>query len=236
MERARFRLQAVVVMILIALVSWPQMRPVRATSIWRAHGPLKANDEETIDRRLHYDGERRAVIGYGSLSSEHGEHTEAVSRDNSGRRESSPARSVEPLAVGARLNAIVGRTRTNLNAPVPYARLILRNMITGQIEGRATADQEGRFTFIDVGASGYIIELVGSDGSIIASSETIAIESGYLKQATVRVAGAETVRALYGNVIGPSANDPVQNASDAGVANITNPMTCVSAGLPCLPL
>jgi hypothetical protein len=239
MDRARVRLQAVVVTILVALVSWPQMRPVRATSIWRAHGPLEAKDEKTVDRRLQYDGERRARVGYGSLSSENRENSGAVTRSNSTSPEAALTRSVEPpaeaVALGARLNAIVGRARTNLNAPVPYARLILRNMITGQIEGRATADQEGRFTFIDVGASGYIIELVGPDGSIIASSETVAVENGDLKQATVRVAGAETVRALYGNVVGPSIVDPLTTAVEAGVSNTTNPVNCVSFGLPCEP-
>ena len=215
MNRARFRLQAVVVLALIVLVSWPQMRPVRATTVWRG---ITANDtpqEATENPRLHYGGEKRQRVGYGSLAA----HRPAP-------RYLPPP---EAVALGARVNAIVGRARTNLNRPVPYARLILRNLITGEIEARAVADAEGKFTFIDVGLSGYIIELLGADGSVVASSETVAVENGHLKQATVRVAGAASVKALYGNnAPGPTVEDPMRAAQEAGVNRMVAPMSTVS--------
>lgn len=238
MNRAHFRLQAVVVVAVIVLVSWPQMRPVRATSIWRTQPASHTREETVEDRRLDYGGDQRARIGYGSLATQPTDETDA--RRGTGRQPGAdiPAASylplpAEALALGAKLNGIVGRARTNLNAPIPYARIVLRNMITGQIEARAVADAEGRFTFIDVGASGYIIELIGPDGAVIASSETVAVENGDLKEATIRVAGAESARALYGNQTGPTVTDPMQAAVEAGVTHTTTPEQCVSAGAVC---
>lgn len=233
MNRKRFRLQAVFVIVLIVLVTWPQWRPIRATSVWRAHGPLETQRQTSPDRRFDYGDDTNARVGYGSLATQDdGDASKAAARKaadhmlaNRPRYDTAPA---EMVALGARLNAIVGRARTNLNAPVPYARLILRNLITGQIEARATADQEGRFTFIDVGESGYIIELIGSDGSVVASSETVAVANGDMKQATVRVSAAATVRALYGNVVAPTVSDPVRTAVEAGVDRITQPATSAS--------
>src|SRR5688572_3451023 len=69
MNRARFRLQAVVVLALIVLVSWPQMRPVRATSIWRAAPATEAPQTVAEDPRFQYGDEKRARIGYGSMAS-----------------------------------------------------------------------------------------------------------------------------------------------------------------------
>ena len=45
-----------------------------------------------------------------------------------------------PLA-GGKLNALIGFAKTALNAPIPYARLVLRNIRTGQIVARITADE-----------------------------------------------------------------------------------------------
>lgn len=130
---------------------------------------------------------------------------------------------------GTNLNAIVGRARTLTNQPVPYGRVVLRNTSTGLIEARATADQDGRFTFVDVIPSSYVVELVGADGSVIASSELVSIGEGDRRQATIRLASNSTVRALFGtNVLGPTVREAVNRAVLNGTRNVSEPTAAIS--------
>ncbi len=234
MNRTHFRLQVALVLSLIALVGMPERGSVRELSVWRSNGPL-APDRETLNTSIeHVQDEARTVrIGYGSLRADNGDDTAVQGlMKRADDRALFPELPQEAQALGARSNAIVGRARTSLNAPVPYARLVLRNLKTGMVEARATADQNGLFSFIDVLASGYIVELVSADGSVVASSEMVAVQNGALQQATVRLAANQTVAALFGSVLGPTASVPVTTAIENNIAQVATPTSCSSPGSP----
>jgi len=129
-------------------------------------------------------------------------------------------------ALGGRLNALVGLARTSLNMPIPYARVLLRNIRTGRVESRATANDEGRFSFLDVDASAYIVELLGSDGSVVATSEMVALARGDVRQTMVRMAApASNVAAAFGNSLTGTLSQTANIAASNDVTRTTSNLT-----------
>jgi hypothetical protein len=223
MSRARFGVQAVFVVALIALVSWPERPQGRSTSVWRTDGPIGVGRDGQVFRAARGG---RFEIGYGSarLDRTSAAGASPLARKlyghdvEGGRRFTTPA---AVIALGGRINGILGQAQTTLNAPVPFARLVLRNLATGEVEARATAGEDGRFTFLDVMPSGYIVELLGADGVVIATSAFVAIELGDLKETTVRVSG-QPVLAMFGTLAG-TADEPLDAAAGSGVNRVTAP-------------
>ena len=141
---------------------------------------------------------------------------------------------LEVLQAGGSINAIMGRARTSLNTPIPYARLVLRNIRTGAIEARATANEEGRYTFLDVQSSAYVVELIGPDGSVIAASEMVALAIGDVRETTVRVAAnARAAAAAFGGRLAGTLTAPgdpsgrLVNLANNGVTRTANTLTGV---------
>ena len=232
MSRARFGLQAAFVLSLFVLVSWPGRPEGRAVSAWRTDGPFATGRSGApSDRRLGVRGGRYEV-GYGSARLERTSAAGATSlfRRLFGNDVEGGRRYVTPpgvLALGGQINAIVGNARTTLNAAVPYARLLLRNLATGQIEARATAGEDGRFTFLDIMPSGYIVELIGPDGEVIATSEFVTIALGDLKETTVHAADGEAVQRTFGTLAG-TVDEPLGAAAGSGVNQVSAPDATIS--------
>lgn len=233
MTPARFSVQTLVVLALIALVSWPQHRQVRAGSVWQARDRMTDRVSGNDMRRRDTAG-KRYLIGYGSAS----EYTlgadgaDALRRklyanDLEGRRRPTPR---EVLALGGKINGIVGYTRSARNAPLAFARVVLRNLTTGQVEARGVADERGFFTFLDVVPSGYVVELLDDMGNVIATSEPIAIAVNDLRQTTLRAAG-RPLFASFGGGLAPTAPDAIDAAATQGVNRIAAPERCASP--PC---
>lgn len=227
MTPVRFGVQALVVLALVVLVSWPEHRRLRAVTIWRTNGPLAGDRAGAAgDPRFGGTGRGRGSyqIGYGSAYAGAGSGRDALTRklydnDLEGRRLYTTPYGV--LALGGTINALHGFARTALNTPIPFARLVLRNISTGLIEARATADEEGRFLFLDVFPSGYIVELLGTDGSVVATSELVPLALGDLRQTTIRVAAVRGLTATFGNTLEPTAYEPITAAADSGVGPTT---------------
>ena len=221
MKRTHTSVQAFIVLTMIAFVSWPQYRPVvRAQSIWR-YSPA-------VSQRAQADDFARADVGFGRAS--------YISRQPAGRPETIPGvadeinpQYVTPISVaalGGRLNALVGFARTSLNMPIPYARLALRSIRTGRVEARATANDEGRFSFLDIDPSSYIVELLGPDGSVIATSEMVALARGDVRQTTVRMAAsASKVASVFGNTLTGTISQTTNIAASSDVTRTTSNMT-----------
>ncbi|MGH9349742.1 MAG: carboxypeptidase-like regulatory domain-containing protein [Vicinamibacterales bacterium] len=233
MTPARFSVQALIVLALVALVSWPNERRVRAGAFWYAHGPLSTRGDEAKGGGTGL-GSYRYHIGYGSASETAlgaagaaSLHRRLYEHDIEGRRRPMPR---EVLALGGRLNGILGYARTARNAPIPFARVVLRHLASGAVEARGVADESGRFTFLDVIPSGYIVELLDANGAVIATSDPIAIAVNELRQTTVRAAGPR-VFASFGSALGPTAHEPVATAAGQGVTRIAAPERCASP--PC---
>jgi hypothetical protein len=203
MKTITLLLQLTLVVGLTAAVGVPQFRePVRAVTIWRTGGPLTPRPElVSSDSRFTY-GETGPGARAGGSSSGTGQASDArrelqrQSADGT-RNTGSNSRAVGGAAAGRVL--ISGRASTALNQPVPFARVLLRNIRTGEIQAQVTADSGGRFSFGDVLSSGYVIEMVGTDGAVIAASGLLSGNSGGIQQATLRVSGNSTARALFGS-------------------------------------
>lgn len=204
----RLGAQALVVVALIVMVSWPEFYTSRPNTMWRFAPELQQTAEAAELNAYRYaDEQRTARSGIGSLFGPDGLSARAgfLPRTTAG---STTQRTFSlPPAVaeaGGKINAVMGRARTSLNTPIPYARVLLRNIRTGAIEARATANEEGRYTFLDVSASGYIVELLGSDGTVVAASEMVAVAPGDLRETTVRVSAtaASTSATFNGRLTG----------------------------------
>jgi hypothetical protein len=218
MNNAKFRLELAAVTALVIIAGWPQLRPFTEVTVWASRANAPRPELVTRDARVR-----------------------AAQANLAGRANRTTRSTVGPRAIdepsdltsaGARLNAIVGRARTLTNQPVPYGRMVLRNIRSGLVEARTTADEEGRFSFIDAPQSGYLIELVGADGTVIASSDLIGLNNGDFRRTVIRVAANSTVRAIFGSKAAmPTVQDAVNRAVEGAAREVSESTKCTSP--PC---
>jgi hypothetical protein len=211
----------------MVLVSWPDHRLGALDASWwtqRAQAADIQADLERVSRGARYE------IGWGMASLQRAAARssrnagEAYDWESEGRR-----RYVTPAAVialGGRVNAIVGEVRTLQDVPLGRARLVLRNVMTGLAEAWATADDNGRFAFVDVMPSGYVVELIGSDGTVAATSEFVSIGAGDVRQTQVRLSGRKGL-APFG-MLEPTAATQTAAAAASGARAVTEPARTIS--------
>jgi hypothetical protein len=234
MSRARFAVHVSVVLALVALVSGPEQRRLRASPFW-GYGPMLTAEPTTAggDPRFPaepFDG-RQGQIGFGTVS-----YVSAPAVPGIPSLEQKLSENVyenrrsllspELLALGARINAILGYTRTSTNEAIPFARLWLRNVRTGEIEARAVADQFGQFLFLDIHPSGYVVELIGPDGTVMAASALLSIRTGELRHTTLFVPLGDPRGARLTATAG--APRMIDTAADEGVSRVGQPERGVS--------
>jgi hypothetical protein len=238
MTPARFGVHVLVVLILMVAVTWPRLGEVRRVSAWRSDGTVDGRRDRTAADASQNGraGGRVGEFGVGTAAYHPSLGSDAAGlrrrldeNDVEGRRRRQTPAAV--LALGGKLNAILGHARTALNAPMPYARLALRNLTNGVVEARATANESGQFVFLDVFPSGYVVELIGTRGDVVATSETLAIDIGDLRETTVRGTSETALKALFGSMMEATASEAVSAASRDGVTQVTAPDRCVSP--PC---
>jgi hypothetical protein len=215
--------QIAIVLAMVAFVSWPQFRPVRAQSIWR-YAPAAVLQARTLDA-ARYAGDGGA--GRSGMSLNEAAFRSAA-RDSIGATDRSDASYLSPAvaAVGGKLNALLGFARTSLNVPIPYARVLLRNIITGQVIARGVADDQGMFSFLDLDTNSYIVELLGPDGSVVATSSIMSLARGEVRRTEIRAAAAATtVKASFGNALTGTLDTAANVASSNGVTKTTATLT-----------
>lgn len=83
--------------------------------------------------------------------------------------------------------SIVGAAWKSDNKPISRAKLRLRNVVSGKIEGATTANEAGEFVFSSMESGSYIVELVSDTGHILAISHTIAVGPGQTVVTFVRL-------------------------------------------------
>jgi hypothetical protein len=233
MTPARFGFQAMVVLSLVALVSWPEQRQVRAGDFWHALDGASKRLDVPATLGSHAGG-GKYVIGYGTASEMRlgaqaaaALHRKLYENDIEGRR-----RSVPPglQTLGGKVNGIFGYARAARNTPIASAQLLLRNTKTGKVEAPAVADEYGRFAFLDMMPSSYIVELVDSKGAVIGVSDVVMVGLNELREATVRAAGRAAF-ASFGGGLRPTAQQTMDAASSQGVNRVAAPERCASP--PC---
>ena len=73
------------------------------------------------------------------------------------------------------------------NSPVALAKIRLRNVVNGRIQGGVIANEEGRFVFPEVQPGAYLVELVDDDGRVLAVGHTFSLASGETVATFVRL-------------------------------------------------
>jgi hypothetical protein len=226
MRRTHLGLQAIIVVAMVWFVSWPEFRPVRAQSIWR-YSPEAALAARTAD-----------AARYATAAAASSRQVSAGERSPLTRfvptQDDSPVANDRPLeitpgaiaALGGRDNALVGLAQNSLNAVIPRARVVLRDIRTGEALQQTTADELGQFSFIDLAPSEYVVELLGPDGAVVAASEVVTASQGRLLRTIVRVAAAATaVVAVLSMQLSPTLPEANTLATSSDVARTITTQT-----------
>jgi hypothetical protein len=224
MKHMHLGIQALVVVAMVSFASWPQFRPVRAQSIWR-FTPAAALEARTLDA-ARYAG-TPAPSDRSQADSElpssakllPGRAHQSLSTPDAAPLEFTPG---AIAAFGGNDNALVGLAQNSLNAAIPRARVVLRDIRTGEALQQTTADELGQFSFVDLAASDYVVELLGPDGAVVGTSEVVKTSKGGLLRTVVRVAAAAAaVAAVLAFQLSPS----VQYANTLATNNDVTPTT-----------
>lgn len=152
----------------------------------------------------------------------------AASASDPPQRSAAASHAVKTAATGAipaRSASIVGAAWHADDSPIPYARLRLRNVLTGRIEATAVANEVGRFSYMSVESGTYVVELVSERGKLLALGHRFTIAPGETVVTFVRLstrvpwfngffsnaaAAASSIAALAGvTAIAPGAVRPV---------------------------
>jgi hypothetical protein len=96
-------------------------------------------------------------------------------------------RGASTLAQPVQRTSIVGHAWAADNTPVKDAKLRLRNTATGQIEATTVGDDTGRFTFVNIPAGSYVVEMVDEAGQVLAVGHSFAIAPGETVGTFVRI-------------------------------------------------
>lgn len=225
MRRTHLAVQAAIVMTMVTFVSWPQFRPVPAQSIWR-YAPAAVVQARALDAaRFAGDASRTRWAGVNNAAFT----TPVTGGQNVVGNVRPDVAYLTPAAVavlGGKVNALLGFARTSLNTPIPHARVVLRNIRTGQVLARTVANERGEFSFVDLESNSYVVELVGADGSVVAASPFVTMARGDVQQTELRVAAAAaTVAASFGNTLTPTLGRATAVAAGNDVTRTTNAQT-----------
>lgn len=88
---------------------------------------------------------------------------------------------------GAPSTTIMGAAWKADNAPIPLAKLRLRDVETGKVVGSTVANEAGQFVFAHLETGTYIVELISNAGKVLAVSHTIGIGPGETVATFVRL-------------------------------------------------
>jgi len=91
--------------------------------------------------------------------------------------------SVTPDALGM----IQGNALDSTNRQLANVMVRLRDVRNGRIIGSQVTDHVGLFTFKDLDRGSYVVELMGEDETILATSEVIDIDAGGAAAAIVKL-------------------------------------------------
>ena len=131
-----------------------------------------------------------------------------------------PARPTPSLLPGTRPNiftTIQGNALSSTNGALPDTAVRLRDARAGRIVDMQTTDRSGLFAFRSVDPGSYIVELVGTDQSILAASQILNVNAGEAVSAVVKLPfRLPAFGGLLGHTV-PSATAVSSAAAASGV-------------------
>jgi len=224
MRRTHLAIQAAIVLAMVSFISWPQFRPLHAQTVWR-YSPQAIADAQAADtQRFSSENANAARTRFrvNAASYVGGAPTTAARRTDIERSEPyTPPLGV--AALGAKVNALIGLAKNTLNVPIPFARVVLRNSRTGEVVARVIADSQGKFTFLDLNSEVYVLELIGQNGAVVATSTVSTLVRGELRQTELRApVTATTVAAVVGNNYNSTLQQTQNVANASGVTRTSS--------------
>jgi len=130
-------------------------------------------------------------------------------------------------ATAVRRTLINGHAWTADNAPIPAARLRLRNVATGKVDASTMADDAGRFTFAGVEGGSYVVELVDEGGRVLTVGHVFTIEPGETVATFVRLG---TKVRWFSGLFGNAAAAVASAAASEGITALSPIARPASAG------
>ena len=132
---------------------------------------------------------------------------------------SSPVRRSSASAAGETTSVVTGQVlHADKRTPLAFARVRLRNLDSGAIIEKTSADHLGEFSFLVVSRGNYVAELVDNAERVLAAGEALTLEAGQtVGTLIVLPARAPSFAALFGN----SAAAIVSAAAGAGITAVT---------------
>lgn len=237
MREKNFRIQVVCVLALIALASWPKFKPIKEqATVWRAN-PLEVRTEaSSFNRRFEYEDPTRRTFQITDPSNI-GQQGQSLLPGSTTRRSDTADEKLRPrVEEEAEGMEIIGRARTTMNESVPYANLVLRNQETGAVEGRARADESGRFVFKNLRPGKYVIELIDKNGRVASAAP--AVPSGQTNatgnvriqqaQATLFVASTDNITTTFGATTNTTSPEVLRVAGTQEVGRVNELDSSVS--------
>lgn len=127
-----------------------------------------------------------------------------------------PAGGAHPAgpALESRSTSIIGNAWNADSSPIKGANLRLRNIVTGKIEAVSKANEAGQFTFGNVEAGNYVVELVSDSGHLEAIGHTFTIAPGETVATFVRLTPKVRWTTAF---FDSTANNVMSTAATAGV-------------------
>jgi hypothetical protein len=112
------------------------------------------------------------------------------------------------------------------NTPIPGARVQLRNLVSGKVNGTAVSNQAGQFTFNQIEGGRYVVELIGANGKIATVGHAFVIAPGESVATFVRMG---TKVPWFSGFFGNAATAVTSSAASQGITAIAPVQLCTSA-------
>lgn len=130
---------------------------------------------------------------------------------------------------GARSTSIMGTAWHADHTPIPYAKLRLRNVVSGRIHADTLANELGQFAFQSMEIGSYLVELVNDAGQVLTVGQTFSVGPGETIATFVRLG---TKVPWFTGFFANAAAAVSATAAAAGVTAVApEKMTCASP--PC---
>lgn len=84
---------------------------------------------------------------------------------------------------------VIGTVTDITRTPVAYARLVLRDLVSGNVEQEGTSNDKGEYEFSVLDPSTYVVEMISLAGNVVAVSNAGAIGRAETLQTTVQLPG-----------------------------------------------
>jgi hypothetical protein len=144
-------------------------------------------------------------------------------------------RSTPGLLPGTKSNVfttIQGNALTSTNGVLPDGTVRLRDVRFGRIVATTITDKSGLFEFRGIEPGSYVVELLGNDLTILATSQILSIDAGQALSAVVKLPFRA---APFGGIFGHTAASAAVVASAAAASGVLAVKISNVVSPPCDP-